>query len=220
VIVQPPPEVPPSRARFVALKIEEALLRGELAPGDRLAERALAEQYGVSKTPVREALRDLARRGLITFHPYKGTVVTELSPIDGEQIFEVRLLVEPHAVQMAVPHHTRESLAKCRQALEAADVAGRKHGDLAELAVANRRFHQLLYQPCPNARLVSLLDNIQDQVALISATSWRRTATWPNEQSEHAKILDAVSDGSETVFGLLRDHIERFFNRIAGGEGT
>jgi DNA-binding GntR family transcriptional regulator len=213
--MQPPPEVPPSRARFVALKIEEALLRGELAPGDRLAERTLAEQYGVSKTPVREALRDLARRGLITSHPYKGTVVTELSPIDARQIFEVRLLVEPHAVQSAVPHHNAASLAKCQQALEAADTAGSKHGDLAELAVANRRFHQLLYQPCPNARLVNLLDNIQDQVALISVRSWRRNATWPNEQSEHATILDAVGSGSETVFNLLRDHIERFFNRIA-----
>jgi len=97
-----------------------------------MAERTLAEQYGVSKTPVREALRDLARRGLITFHPYKGTVVTELSLSDAKQIFEVRLLLEPHAVQLAVPHHDAESLAKCQQALEAADTAGSKHGDLAE----------------------------------------------------------------------------------------
>ena len=102
-------------------------------------------------------------------------------------------------------------LELARGALEAADDAA-SSGDLAELCLANRRFHQLLYEPCPNQLLRKTLDDLQDQVALISVGGWRRRSTWEDESREHRSILAAVEDeNGEQAEDEVRSHIAKFF---------
>jgi DNA-binding GntR family transcriptional regulator len=204
-----------TRAEFVADRIERAILRGELAAGERIVEAALAEQLHVSKTPIREALRVLARKGVVTSHAYKGTVVREIDPSAARYLFEVRLLNEPEAVARAVPFHDEASLATCEEALLAARNAGTGDDALADRSIANRRFHRSLYQPCRNDHLRRILDEIQDQVAMISVSTWRRDASWVEEESEHAAILDAVKrKDPETARDLMTKHIGGFFSRL------
>jgi DNA-binding GntR family transcriptional regulator len=199
-----------SRAELVAAAIERGILRGELRAGDRLAERDLAERLGVSKTPVREALKVLARRGLVVSHPYRGTEVRTILREEARHVYQVRLLLEPEAVRLATPLHDAETLGACREALQDAGAAAER-GEMADISLANRRFHRALYAPCTNDLLVSLVEDVQDQVAMISVSAWRREATWKNEADEHEAILQAVeSRDAESASELLRAHIGKF----------
>ena len=119
----------------------------------------------------------------------------------------MRLLLEPEAVRLATREQTDETVAACHAALaDAADAA--EHGEVADISLANRRFHRSLYLPCPNNVLVEFLDAIQDRVAMISVSAWRRDATWSNEADEHAAILAAVTarDGEHASALLTRSH--------------
>jgi DNA-binding GntR family transcriptional regulator len=199
-----------SRAELVAAAIERGILRGDLRAGDRLAERDLAERLGVSKTPVREALKVLARRGLVVSHAYRGTEVRTIRPEEARNIYQVRLLLEPEAVRLAAPLHDADSLRACRDALGDAGAAAER-GEMADISLANRRFHRALYAPCTNDLLVALLEDVQDQVAMISVSAWRREATWTHEADEHEGILHAVeSHDAESASELLRAHIGKF----------
>lgn len=200
----------PSRADLVAATIERSILRGELRAGERLAERDLAQRLGVSKTPVREALKVLARKRLVVSHPYRGTEVRTIRREEARSIYEVRMLLEPEAVRLATPLQDAAGLAACQAALDDA-VAAAEQGDIADVSLANRRFHRALYAPCPNELLVSMLDDVQDQVAMISVAAWRREATWGGEADEHADILRAVAAReAEPAADKLREHIAKF----------
>jgi len=204
-----------TRAEFVADRIESAILRGELAAGQHIVESALADQLNVSKTPIREALRVLARKGVVTTHSYKGTVVRDIGQDAARYLFEVRLLIEPEAVARAIPFHDARSLAVCREALLDAKNAGTSDSDLADKSIANRRFHRSLYAPCENEHLRRILDEIQDQVAMITVSTWRRHKTWVEEESEHAAILRAVETAnSHMARHLVGEHISHFFKHL------
>jgi DNA-binding GntR family transcriptional regulator len=204
-----------SRAEYVAEKLELAILRGELPAGERIVEAVWAERLHVSKTPLREALRVLDRKGVVSSHAYKGTVVRSIDQTAARHLFEVRLLNEPEAVVRAIPFHDVASLNSCEEALATARNSGAGQGQLADRSIANRRFHTLLYQPCENAHLRRILDEIQDQVAMVSVAGWRRHATWVEEESEHDAILDAVKrKDAEAARDLITKHISGFFSRL------
>lgn len=204
-----------SRAEYVADWLELAILRGELAAGERIVESVWAERLHVSKTPLREALRVLDSKGVVTSHAYKGTVVRSIDQTAARHVFEVRLLNEPEAVVRAIPFHDAASLGLCEEALAAARDSGDGQSGLADRSIANRRFHTLLYRPCENAHLRRILDEIQDQVAMISVAGWRRHATWVDEECEHDAILDAVRrKDTELARDLITKHISGFFSRL------
>ena len=120
-------------AELVVDAIERSILRGEIEAGQHLAERELAEQLGVSKTPVREALKELGRRGLVVSVPYRGAHVRAVDPEQARNIYSVRLLLEPEAVRLATPEQTDATLAACHAALaDAADAA--EHGEVADIS--------------------------------------------------------------------------------------
>jgi DNA-binding GntR family transcriptional regulator len=204
----------PSRTVAVLDAIKHAILAGELRPGQALVETDLAEVLGVSKTPVREALKTLAGAGLVTMSPYKGAAVRVLDDAQARHVYDARLLIEPEAVARSVtrghgwgPAH--EALAR---AGAAPDQAGR--------SLANRDFHRALYAGCGNPLLVRALDDLRDQTALVSVAAWRRepdwldNPSWEQEAAEHRAMLAAAEDGdAERAAGLLRDHIASFVVR-------
>jgi DNA-binding GntR family transcriptional regulator len=203
-----------SRYEAVTREIERAILSGTLRPGDSLVERDLAAVLGTSKTPVREALKVLAQRGLVQVKPYHGTTVRVIDRDTARRIFEVRLAIEPECVRLAARHHDADTIAVASMALREAEVAGRD-GNLVDVALANRRFHRSLYAPCPNDLLRSMTDSVQAQVALVSASSWIVRPTWRQEADEHEAILSALCDKHlGLAIRLLRAHISSFFARL------
>ena len=199
----------PSRTARVLEIIRNAILSGELAPGSALVEQELAAQLGVSKTPVREALKTLEGTGLVVMVPYRGAAVRELTRADAVAIYDLRLLLEPEAVQRSVAagvdlSGAAESLRRARAA------AG-----TAERSMANREFHRLLYAGCGNALLVATLDGLRDRTALVSAASWAKSATWEAEADEHEAILAAAAAGdADTARRLTAEHVGGFLHRL------
>jgi len=205
----------PSRTVAVHEAIKHAILTGELKPGRPLVETDLAAVLGVSKTPVREALKTLAGAGLVTMHPYKGAVVRTVDDEQARHIYDLRLLLEPEALGRAVDavHDWRPA----HDALARADASK----DQAERSLANRDFHHELYAGCGNPLLVRMLDDLRDQTALVSAAAWRQdptsppfTPSWEREAAEHRGILNAARDGDpDRAAALLRAHISSFVQR-------
>jgi DNA-binding GntR family transcriptional regulator len=204
----------PLRTAAVLDAIRHAILAGELRPGQSLVEAELAQALGVSKTPVREALKTLAGAGLVTMSPYRGATVRL---IDGEQasaIYDLRLLLEPEAVRRAAGRGGGWDAA--RTALERADAAA----DQAERSLANREFHRALYLNCGNSLLVGALDDLRDRTALVSAAAWQQQPSWRQEAREHRAILAAAEAGDAAAAGqLLAAHIASFAARHFPGAG-
>src|SRR5690348_4140241 len=189
----------PSRTVAVLDAIKHAILAGELRPGQPLVETDLAEVLGVSKTPVREALKTLAGAGLVTMSPYKGAAVRVVDDALARHVYDARLLIEPEALARAVRAARGWDLA--HHALARADEAAGQ----AALSLANRDFHRELYAGCGNPLLVRMLDDLRDQTALVSATAWRRepdhaqTPGWEHEAAEHRSMLRAAQDGEAEI---------------------
>jgi DNA-binding GntR family transcriptional regulator len=212
----------PLRTAAVLEAITRAILTGELPPGRSLVETELAAALGVSKTPVREALKTLAGTGLVTMSPYRGATVRAIDDATARQIYDMRLLLEPEAVRRAVAAHSAANhgpggmLAAAREALERADAAP----DQAARSLANREFHRALYLGCGNPLLTGALDNLRDQTALISVAAWQQAPSWRQEAGEHRAILAAAADGNaQRAAGLLAAHISAFAARRFPGWG-
>ena len=204
----------PSRTVAVLEAIKHAILTGELRPGQALVETDLAEVLGVSKTPVREALKTLAGAGLVTMNPYKGAAVRVVDDEQARHVYDARLLTEPEALARAVArgHDWRPAHAALTRADHAADQA--------ERSLANRDFHRELYAGCGNPLLVRMLDDLRDQTALVSVSAWRhdpdwlQTPSWEHEAAEHRAVLQAAEDGdAERAAALLSGHITSFVAR-------
>jgi DNA-binding GntR family transcriptional regulator len=233
----------PLRTAAVLDAIKRAILAGELRPGQSLVEAELAQRLGVSKTPVREALKTLAGAGLVTMSPYRGATVRAIDADTARAIYDMRLLLEPEAVRRAVLRAAADAeaadpaypvdpapsgyragpaadgpagLAAARAALDRADAAA----DEAERSLANREFHRALYLDCGNPLLVGVLDDLRDQTALVSAAAWQQEPSWRHEAGEHRAILAAAAAGdADHAARLVAAHIGSFAARHFPGAG-
>jgi DNA-binding GntR family transcriptional regulator len=205
----------PSRTEAVLDAVKHAILAGELKPGQSLVETELAQLLGVSKTPVREALKTLAGAGLVTMSPYRGATVREIDRATAAAIYDLRLLVEPEAVGRAVRAAAAAQASpglwdQAETALHASAAAT----DQAQRSLANRDFHRALYLGCGNSLIVKVLDDLRDQTALLSALSWQQAPSWQHEAAQHRAILAAAQAGhADRAAALLREHIAGFTAR-------
>jgi DNA-binding GntR family transcriptional regulator len=201
---------PASRTEFVLVTIRQLILTGELVPGQQLVETELAETFGVSKTPVREALKTLAGTGLVTMSQFRGAFVRIVDAGMAYAVYDLRLALEPAAVQRAV--RAGADFSAARAALEKAGAATSK----ADLSLVNRDFHRALYSGCGNPLMVQTLDGLRDQAALITVAGWGIAASWDDEAAEHAAILAAAEKpDADRAASLLHQHIQTFVDRIA-----
>src|SRR5919108_370132 len=192
----------PSRTQYVLDAIKHRILTGQLTPGQALVETELAAQFGVSKTPVREALKTLAGTGLVVMNQYKGVTVRMVDADMAREVYDVRLLLEPEALKRAVRRGA--SLDAARAALTRADAAG----DTAERSLANREFHRALYLPCGNPLLGRMLDEVRDQAALVSAVAWAASPSWEREAGLERFVW---------VAGLAEPYAPSYFSAGATG---
>ncbi|GAA3399096.1 GntR family transcriptional regulator [Streptomyces roseoviridis] len=198
----------PSRTQFVLEAIKHDILTGGLSPGQALVETELAARFGVSKTPVREALKTLAGSGLVVLNQYKGVTVRMVDADMAREVYDVRLLLEPEAVRRTVA--AGAPLEAAREALRRAALAG----DTAERSLANREFHRALYLPCGNPLLGRMLDEVRDQAALVSTVAWAAVPSWEREAAEHEEILRLAAAGDVEGAGrAVHDHIASFVAR-------
>ncbi|MFQ6806886.1 MAG: GntR family transcriptional regulator [Lachnospiraceae bacterium] len=143
--------------------LRQAILRGELKPGERLMEIALSRRLGVSRTPVREAIRMLELEGLVKMVPRKGAQVAQITEQDLNDVLEVRLGLEELAVQFACQRITQEELKALEDSVQLFEQA-MNQDDLTALAEADVKFHEIIYNATHNRRLVQIINNIREQM--------------------------------------------------------
>ena len=201
-----PAGAPPTRAEWVDGLLRSAILQGEFLPGEKLYAERLAERWGVSPTPVRETFQRLAGEGLVVIEPQKGARVAPLSVEEATEVYELRLLLDPVAVEQSVAAGREvPSFAAEVGVAHAALVA--RHRSAAEYHEAHRVFHLALVSRCPNGRLVQ-------QVAQLMAHSQRFHAVGAvasraaDPAGEHLALRDAAVAGDGALAAeVLRAHL-------------
>jgi DNA-binding GntR family transcriptional regulator len=208
-----PLTLPSSRIDLVRDQIRSAILARHFKPGQALVEAELARMMGVSKTPVREALKVLASSGLVTSIPYRGVFVREVDESYVASVYDVRVLLEPEAVRRSVTRGNDAGLNRAAVHLEDARRAA-EAGDRAQMSMLNRQFHADLYAACGSELLSDILDNLRDRAALVSVASWETAPTWGVEWAEHRAILAAALAGDgDRAAELLSQHFQSFLAR-------
>ena len=143
--------------------LRQAILKGELEPGERLMEIQLAERLGVSRTPIREAIRKLELEGLVLMIPRKGAEVAEISEKSLREVLEVRRSLEELAIELACQRITPEELTALEEA-ENRFARAVEDGEVMSIAESDENYHELIYQATANDRLVQILNNLREQM--------------------------------------------------------
>ena len=199
-------------AEQIAARVRDDVLSGQLPAGRRLSQEALAEQYAVSRVPVRDALRMLHAEGLVSTHPRLGTTVAALSAPDLEELYELRLALEPLVSRLATPHMRSSDGEEMQRQLETMAAARR---DSRAWFVAHAAFHRALNERSGRQRMCVLVDNLRAQteryVRAYQVLEWPATEL----QREHELVLAAVRQGDpDEVAVVVRQHLEIVRDRM------
>lgn len=187
--------------------LRQAILRGELKPGERLMEIQLANKLGVSRTPIREAIRKLELEGLVLMIPRKGAEVAEITEKNMLDVLEVRRALEELAVKLACERITEEEIQELK---DAADVFQKilSEKDITKIAEADEAFHDVIFKSTGNERLIQLLNSLREQMYRYRLEYLKREEYHPQLLKEHQQIIDRITrkDQSEAA-ELIDRHI-------------
>lgn len=194
--------------------LREAIISATLKPGERLMEIQLAEEMGVSRTPVREAIRKLELEGFVVMVPRKGAYVAGISMKDIADVFEIRAALESLAAGLAAERITEEELEQLERILVKIGECVQKN-DLGQLIDVDTEFHDTLYKACRNERLVQIVSNLREQIQRARTASLSTPGRMKDALEEHKKIVEAVSERNvELAQQLAREHIENAENTM------
>ncbi|WP_223281314.1 GntR family transcriptional regulator [Streptomyces antnestii] len=175
------------RERVLA-ELRQEIIDGRLRPGDRLVERELADRLGVSRVPVREAIRALLTDGFVTFETPRRAVVRTLTRTDVTELFELREALEVYATGLAAQRATRADLDGLEELLDRAAVATRA-GDAAAITEANTRIHDRILATAGNGLLISVMEPVDGRLRWLT----RRNEEWPQLLTEHRELYEAIA---------------------------
>lgn len=191
--------------------LRQGILRGELKPGERLMEISLAKRLGVSRTPIREAIRMLELEGLVVMIPRRGAAVAQITKQDLEDVLEVRCSLEELAVELACTRITGNELQNLHRALldfeDACD-----NNDITTLAEKDVAFHDIIFESTGNQRLIQLLNNLREQM-------YRYRLEYLKDKSSHEKLLAEHKTIEKAIINhdiaAARQHIkEHIYNQV------
>jgi DNA-binding GntR family transcriptional regulator len=200
----------------VAAELRRLILAGRWAPGDRLIETQVADELGVSRNPVREALRSLEAEGFVEVAPRRGARVAMMSRDEAVQLFEVRAALEELAAGLAAQRRSPETVAELETIIEAG-VAAVTDGRLDDLPALNTRFHLALCDAAANPQLTAIMAPLRDRIQWVYAMRVADRA--PQSWDEHAALVTAIASGDEVEARCLAgEHIVRARDAFLGGQ--
>ena len=178
----------------VCESLRDAIRKGILKPGERIMEIKLAEELGVSRTPVRDAIRKLELEGYVVMMPRRGTYVADMSIRDINEIFEIRTALESLSNGLAAEHITEDELEHLQRLLVI--IGGYiKEGDMDKIVETDIEFHDLLYHAARNNRLVGIISNLRDQLTRFRTLSMSYPGRLEATLDEHRAIVEAIANG-------------------------
>ncbi|HTJ33236.1 MAG TPA: GntR family transcriptional regulator [Dactylosporangium sp.] len=200
-----------SLVELAVSRLTREILGGGAEPGERLVEEQLTRRFGISRAPLREALRLLAQRGLVEHLPRRGVRVAILSDADIRELYAVRDVLERHAVEATPPDADLSGIASAMKAMQAADA----RGDLFDVATAHREFHVAVVALAGNRQLTSVYESILVKIQLYMAMNLRREAEVARPHDgvhRHERLFDAVSArDADAVLAALNEHGARSY---------
>ena len=192
----------------VFLTLRQAILKGELEPGERLMEISLANQLGVSRTPIREAIRKLELEGLVVMVPRKGAEVASITEKDMKDVLELRCALDAFSVKLACERMSQEELEKLDLANKDFEEAIVSH-DLIKIAEADVKFHEVIYNATTNQRLIQMISNLREQMYRYRLEYLKDARNHSILINEHNDIIKSIKDGDvEAAQKMVTTHIQ------------
>jgi DNA-binding GntR family transcriptional regulator len=200
-------------------RIKEAIRNAELEPGQPLSETKLSKMLGISRTPVREAIQQLAQEGLVQIIPGRAITVASLSVQEVMNVVHIRAILEPEVARLAAasisPDDLKNLLVVIQEMEEAIDNENR-----AAWAKADNRFHEILSGACPNKLLGEMVIQVRNRISYLSTDNQTNQSRMLACTQEHRRVAEAIAAGDpQTAEEATRDHIEQlrnsFFRRLA-----
>lgn len=171
--------------------LRQAILKGELVAGERLMEKQLADRMGVSRTPIREAIRKLELEGLVTMVPRKGAEVARITEKDLRNVLEVRCALEELAVKIACEKITADELDHLRETIRDFKLAIAKR-DFEKIISKDVEFHDVIFQATANDKLIQILNNLREHIYRFRVEYIRKSENHKELAEEHEEILRAI----------------------------
>lgn len=188
--------------------LRQAILRGDLKPGERLMEISLANKLGVSRTPVREAIHKLEQEGLVLMIPRRGAEVAQITEKSLRDVLEVRGALEELAVRLACERMTGQALGELNRAAERFEKT-LGSSDITSVAETDVAFHDVIYMATDNQRLIALLNNLREQMYRYRVEYLKRGECHAQLLSEHQEIIEAITNKEvERAVAVTCRHID------------
>jgi DNA-binding GntR family transcriptional regulator len=206
--VEPPPERK-SLGQYVYDNLKRAVIRGDIAAGSRIVESRLALAWGISRTPIREAIHKLEREGLLRHNPSVGFFVVGLTQEDIDETFGIRSVLESYAAKLAAIQHRPEELEPLEKKIEEYQVH-MDQGQLESLPRINTEFHDLLYALSRSPRLIMMINDLRDLIYRFREVILKMEHMARASNQDHRQMLASIrgrdADGVER---LVKEHIRR-----------
>ena len=187
--------------------LRQAIITGEFAPGERLMEISLANRLGVSRTPVREAIRKLELEGLVIMIPRKGAQVARITEKNLRDVIEIRTVLEEFAAVLACERIDQSGLHDLRQAHEDL-IRSVENGDILDIVDKDETFHDTIFRATNNDRLISIINNLREQFYRYRMEYVKDIRQRSNLVEEHRELLDAISSrDSIKAKELMKTHL-------------
>lgn len=210
------PDAIQSVPEFVHRVLGEMILNGELRSGEKIQQERIATLLGVSRVPVREALKLLEAEGLVEFRPRRGYIVASLDPGEVREVFEIRMLLEERAVHLGTQKRTSDDVAAVEQAMRAMEeIRGTSPAEIQELAKLNLEFHRRLAEPCGQPLLLQLVTLLRHKVEPYIRVDAVLAGAIASVHREHRAIFRAFRDrDADKIAALTRAHIGHVSDRL------
>ncbi|MCR4416436.1 MAG: GntR family transcriptional regulator [Ignavibacteria bacterium] len=194
----------------IASSIRESILTGKLKPGERLMELDLANQLGISRTPVREAFLQLESEGFVQVIPRKGAVVTETSFNDAKETYEIKSVLEGLAAKLATSFLTEEQIDELVELNnQMKKISKTKEKDYQKFLQLNSKFHKIINESCGNSKLIKLIHNLRHQTFRYNYLFLSLISHLEHSVQEHEKIIMAIKKRNQNlVEELVKRHNE------------
>ena len=179
---------------FAYKKCQELIGSGELSPGNLYSESAMSKQLGISRTPLRTALQQLEREGLIIRLPQRGFYVYQFEEKDIEELFAIRKAIEGYAVEQIAREKSEVDLKQAMKHLNA-QVEARQSDDYSEFIREDRKFHENLVKALNNKRLVAIYSDLRQSIELLGLKRFKMNSQRHQSIAEHKTIIKAIENG-------------------------
>lgn len=197
---------PPTAQEAVLTEIRSLIATGRMGPGEQIIQDALAVQLGVSRVPLREALKILEGEGQVTYVAHRGYFVALLSLADLLEVYRMREILEAEAVSIAIPLMTAEDIDRFEEAARDVEQASAAE-DLTTMVQANRRFHATLFEACALPRMVRIIRQLWDATEVYRAVYYSEEPNRVRVLDEHRQMVQAVKTGDvEQTLMMLDIH--------------